>query len=137
MKKKITFLAFILPLFLISQNSILNPWTTNIGGSSFESIEGDVSVDYLGNIYVCGTTKSPDNIATPGTYQDSISNGCIGLYQYNAYLIKLDSNGNKIWGTYFGVYCENTYGTSCSVDSLGNIYLVGHAKTLDLLIHFL
>ena len=128
MKKKITFLAFILPLFLISQNSIVRPWATYIGGTGIEGVPGNVNVDHLGNIYICGTTKSPDSIATTGTYQSSISNGCVGLYYYNAYIIKLDSSGNKIWGTYFGTYCSDTYGNSCSVDSLGNIFLVGYAK---------
>jgi hypothetical protein len=50
----------------------------------------------------------------------------------DAYMLKLDSNGNFIWGKQWGGASSNIIKTAISIDKLGNIFTVGMFKgTLD------
>ncbi|WP_278020672.1 T9SS type B sorting domain-containing protein [Flavobacterium ginsengisoli] len=71
-------------------------WGSYYGGSSqMENIES-VEIDSDENIYIGGYTYSSDNIATPGTFEISNSN------LYKGFLSKLNSSGQRTWGTYVG-----------------------------------
>jgi uncharacterized protein (TIGR02145 family) len=81
-------------------------WSTYYGGSDFEE-NGTCSVDNNGNVYLCGTTNSTDGIATSGSYQPTFGGGS------DAFLVKFDSTGQRLWGTYYGgtkgdeaMYCD-------------------------------
>jgi hypothetical protein len=63
------------------------------------------------------TTNSSNNIATSNAYQ-TVNNGG------DAALIKIDSSGNILWGTYFGG-SGNEVGYGIEIDPWGNIYLNG------------
>ena len=77
---------------------------TPSGGVSWGSYYGGIGDDYAdaivsdaaGNIYLCGTTRSGNNISTPGSHQ--ASNGGAS----DAFLAKFSSGGTRIWGTYYG-----------------------------------
>lgn len=95
-------------------------WGTYYGGSDLESATG-VCCDTSGYIYMCGNTFSSSGIATPGSYQATLT----GTYQ-NAFLIKFDSLGNRIWGTYYaGAGNGTTTSQAISTDRNGYIYLAG------------
>lgn len=82
------------------------------------------ATDAEGNIYMMGTTLSATGIAHNG-YQNNL-NG-----QANAFIVKFNSNGERLWSTYFGgsVY---EFGHSCVVDPAGNLYFTGKAHSNDL-----
>jgi len=71
-------------------------WGSYYGGSSqMENIEA-VEIDNKENIYIGGYSYSSDNIATPGTFESSNFN------LYKGFLSKLNSSGQREWGTYVG-----------------------------------
>jgi gliding motility-associated-like protein len=74
-------------------------WSSYYGGSQRENyVTCAVDTDINNNIYLTGGTSSNSNIATVGSYQENY----VGYS--NAYLVKFDEFGNRIWGTYYGEY---------------------------------
>ena len=70
-------------------------WGTFYGGDSIETSDG-LAYDKMGNVYMAGVTNSLDNIATPGAFQTALA----GSFDY--YLVKFDTLGQRVWGTYYG-----------------------------------
>lgn len=69
-------------------------WATYYGqGTEYNAFS--VACDPAGYIYMAGSTFSPDDIATTGSFQDTLSG-------YASFVAKFDSLGNRIWGTYYG-----------------------------------
>lgn len=95
-------------------------WSTFYGGYGNEYANG-VTCDLDGNIYLTGFTSSSNNIASPNAFQESISG--IGTSD-DAFLVKFNSNGQRVWGTYFGGQ-GNEDGRSVFVDKYGHLYLTG------------
>ncbi|MEX1193295.1 MAG: SBBP repeat-containing protein, partial [Brumimicrobium sp.] len=92
-------------------------WSTYYGGDAPE--EGNSTVtDELDNVFISGTTSSASNIATVGAHQGTFNDGF-----YDAFLIKFDGNGNRIWGTYYGGD-DVDYSNSCDYSN-GNVYISG------------
>jgi uncharacterized protein (TIGR02145 family) len=105
--------------FLVKFNAAgWRQWGTYFGGSDLDEAFSCV-VDNSGNIYVSGDTKSTSGIATPGTHQ-SVFGGPL----YDCYVEKFNTNGTRLWGTYYGGE-SGDYGGSLAVDHLNNIYLTG------------
>ncbi|MFI5221579.1 MAG: PKD domain-containing protein [Bacteroidia bacterium] len=78
-----------------------------------------IVTDKTGNAFITGWTESTSNIATSGAYQISLDSGSAG-----SFIIKLNSSGNIIWGTYFG----ETRAHSIAIDNASqNIYITGDA----------
>jgi hypothetical protein len=75
----------------------------------------------LGNIYLAGYTKSSSAIAYSG-YQNNISG------TWDSFLVKFNSSGVNIWGTYYGGPGDET-SRSCNVDASGNVYLSGYTES--------
>lgn len=94
-------------------------WATYYGGSN-EDKGKSLAIDAAGNVYMAGETYSTTNIASDDAHQTTLGG------QNDAFLVKFDSNGNRIWATYYGgdFYDE---GYSCAVDNSGNVYLSGYA----------
>ncbi|MCC6187292.1 MAG: T9SS type A sorting domain-containing protein, partial [Chitinophagaceae bacterium] len=96
-------------------------WTTYYGGT-----KGDVitEIQYInGKLYLCGFTYSSSGIATAGTEQ-SIFGVTPGFGAANAMLIKMDTSGKRIWGTYCGAGKSALF-YGIALDSKENIYTVG------------
>ncbi len=69
-------------------------WGTYYGNTSQGS---GVAADAGGNVYMTGSVGAGESdIATSGSFQDS--SGSTG-----AFLVKFDSNCNRLWGTYYGL----------------------------------
>ena len=98
-------------------NNGIRLWATYYGGLYSDNIFG-MSIDHSNNVFIVGSTYSPDNIATPGSYQPIIS------LTGDGFIAKFDSNGTRFWGTYYGGLLADGF-NSCANDTLGNLYAVG------------
>lgn len=96
-------------------------WATYCGGTGDDYGQG-CSTDASGNIYLTGETTSPSDI-TSGGHQNTFGGGF-----YDAFLVKLSTNGVRGWATYYGGTGYDS-GRSCSTDALGNIYLAGNTRS--------
>ena len=100
---------------VFSQNTRL--WATYYGGTGWDNANS-VACDASGNVYIAGTTNS-SNIASAG-FQNVYGGG-----SYDAFLVKFDASGNRLWATYYGGTGAD-YGHSVACDALGNVYLAGY-----------
>lgn len=87
-------------------------WTTHWKKASFESV-GAMALDSEGNIYVTGCTD--------GEFGGSINAG-----KNDAYLVKLNNNGEILWTRQWGTSGED-HGFSVATDNLGNAVVTGYA----------
>ncbi|MDD3466396.1 MAG: SBBP repeat-containing protein [Campylobacterales bacterium] len=93
--------------------------STYLGGSRYD-YGNKIAVDNNGNIYITGGTDSTD-FQTMNAAQSSFGGG-----QNDAFVIKLNSNWQKIYVTYLG---GNNWdeGLDIAVDGSGNAYITGMA----------
>ena len=70
-------------------------WATYYGGAGKELIN-EVTVGPANEIIISGVTESPDQIATTGVHQQSLSG------PRDAYFGRFDASGQLLWGTYYG-----------------------------------
>ena len=107
-------------VFVIDPTSI-RLWGTYYGGTDYET-NGTCSTDNTGDVFLAGTTMSINNIASAGSYQDTLAGN------YDGFLAKFNAAGQRLWGTYFGgTGLEELF--SCVVDKSGNIYVSGDTKS--------
>ena len=101
---------------LVIDPTAIRLWGTYYGGTEDET-DGQCSADKAGNVFLAGTTESLNNIASSGSYQDTLTGTTDG------FLAKFNAAGQRQWGTYFGGGSEELF--SCIVDKSGNIYVAG------------
>ncbi|MCX6565099.1 MAG: SBBP repeat-containing protein [Candidatus Aminicenantes bacterium] len=89
-------------------------WNTFLGGTDDDEGYG-IAVDASANIYVTGFTW--------GTWGSPIRprSG-----EYDAFVAKLDTNGNLLWNTFLGG-TDDDEGHGIAVDSLGNVEVTGES----------
>ena len=105
--------------FLVKFSSTGNRlWGTYYGGTAGERGMG-CAVDQNNNVFLAGFTYSTSGIASGG-FQNTMGGN------EDAFLVKFDSLGNRMWGTYYGGGNDD-FGYSCTVDPYGNPYLAGIA----------
>jgi Leucine-rich repeat (LRR) protein len=93
-------------------------WGTYFGGEKND--QGySIDIDPFGDIIITGITGSRTGIATPGAYQPNHGGGDLDVL-----IAKFDSNGNRLWATYFGGELDEN-GHSIATDYEGNIYVSG------------
>ncbi|WP_162996346.1 MBG domain-containing protein [Mucilaginibacter celer] len=100
-------------------------WGTYLGGGNDDAGVG-TATDALGNVYLAGYTSSTQNIASAGGYQSG--GGDPGGFNYDAFLVKFDSNGNRLWATYYGG-ANSDYGSAVCTDNANNVFLVGYTRS--------
>jgi len=116
--------------FLVKYDSTgARQWATYYGGSNIDQGNA-VKYDGFGNVYLLGQTKSSNNIATAGTFQDTIyANGVPSSPPYEAFLVKFTKNGARTWGTYYGGKGDD-YGKAIDLNkNTGDIYFCGQTKS--------
>jgi gliding motility-associated-like protein len=96
-------------------------WATLYGGNGYD-YSGSVTIDKNENLYVSGTTESGNfPVQNAGTYFDDKLAG-----KTDAFILKFDNSGNRIWGTYYGgngnEYIINT-SYALTTDFCGNVYM--------------
>jgi hypothetical protein len=101
-------------------------WSTYYGGNG-NDFGSTPSIDVNGNVYlVGGTTCTTTNIiSTAAAYQTSFGGG---TNWGDAFLVKFNASGVRLWGTYFGGSGDD-FGDGSTVDASGNIYMVGVTQT--------
>jgi len=110
---------------LIKETLVIDPnpdivWGTYYGG--FNSEDGrEIKLDENDNVYMAGWTKSLAAIATSGSYQDTLS----GVE--DAFIAKFDSNGVRLWCTFYGG--TNSDGGISITYNDSNIYLTGSTQS--------
>ncbi len=105
--------------FLLKMNSSgQRLWCTFYGGTGVDEA-GYCAISENKYIYIAGITNSSGSIATPCTYQQTFGGGT-----RDAFLAKIDDNGARLWGTYYGGGGYEDY-ISCTVDLSKNVFLIG------------
>ncbi len=118
-------LRFELGDYNLNETLIIDPariWATYYGGSGFENGYA-TDVDNEDNVYLAGRTGSSNNIASGG-HQETI-----GGFE-SAFLVKFNSSGVRLWGTYYGG--SNDDGVwECAIDGSNNVYVAGWSYSSD------
>lgn len=104
--------------FLVKFNSLGDRlWATYYGGE-YKEDELCCNIDNSDNVYLSGYTYSTSGIASGG-FQNTIGGTS------DAFIVKFNSSGSRLWGTYFGGSGIDDGPFSCS-DFSGHIYLAGY-----------
>jgi len=101
-------------------------WCSYVGGSREDSPRGGLTVDGQDNVYVVGTSNSPDFPSTAEVFQPKL-NG-----PRDSTVFKLKADGSRlIFSTLLGGSGEDDAAMGVRLDAAGNIYLAGHARSSD------
>jgi hypothetical protein len=121
-------LSFNIPSYNPSQELIIDPlmrvWGTYYGGTGTEYGQ-DCATDNSSNVYLTGysSTSTGTAIATAGAHQTTF-----GGSTYDAFLVKFNTNGVQLWGTYYGGFSLD-YGMGVATDPSGNVYASGYTQS--------
>lgn len=118
--------GFNAPLEISSKTIIIDPVPTRIWGSyagGFGEDYGRYKTDSQNKGYLFGATSSSTNIATSGVPQSTI----IGAF--DAFLMKITKDGQKLWGTYYGTLRDDSF-SSIDIDESFNIYAGGEINRI-------
>ncbi|MBA3649485.1 MAG: T9SS type A sorting domain-containing protein [Chitinophagales bacterium] len=97
-------------------------WGSYYGGYE-KDVPDELAYDGRQHLYLTGRTHSSSMIATSGTHQAIYSGGD------DVPLIKLDEQGNILWGTYYGGK-GNDVAFAITTDTIGNIFLGGRTESI-------
>lgn len=95
-------------------NPIVNG-TRQIGGARISLNVQDIAVDSNGNTFITGNTRNHFRGAQLFGTDDM-------------FLIKLDSNGNELWGIQIGIANASISPEKITLDSLENVYITGRSS---------
>lgn len=112
---------YISVLFLLSLTFYSQPlkWAKSLGGTNDE-VAYSVSLDLSGNVYTIGWFQGTvDFDPGPGVYTLTTLSGV------DAYVSKLDANGNFVWAKKIAENITGTWGQGIKIDGLGNVYSTG------------
>jgi uncharacterized repeat protein (TIGR01451 family) len=106
-------------------------WGSYYGGAADE-LSYSIKFDPTGYIYISGATESSFGIAQSGhqgTYGGENFTSSSSIYG-DAFLVKFDLNGFRIWGTYYGGFGGDR-GYSVTTDTDGNVYMCGGTRSIS------
>lgn len=95
-------------------------WGTYYGGDDTKGYS--ISVDENLNVYMAGHTRTAGIIATPGAHQETRASTSVS---HDAYVVKFNGAGVRLWGTYYGGVAGSATGWAIANDVFGNVYLSG------------
>lgn len=103
-------------------------WATYFGGQGSET-GAAIACDEQGNVYIVGGSNSTNvNLSSPNSHQATLKGAS------DAFIVKFDGAGNRLWATYFGGEgTENA--TSIVSDKGGHIYVGGNTTSTTELVH--
>ncbi|MBK8143802.1 MAG: SBBP repeat-containing protein [Bacteroidetes bacterium] len=99
-------------------------YSTLVGGIGNEDASS-IALDVLGNIYISGSTNSPDFYITQGAFQTTIAGGS------DIFVSKFNSNGTSlIYSTFIGGSGNDVIGTM-ALDLSVNAHIAGMTSSAD------
>lgn len=103
-------------------------WCTYYGGAGEDRTRG-LETDSTGSVFLAGFTNSDTGIATPGCLQPQWSDPGGGGTAEDNFLVRFDSSGLRLWGTYYGgIAMENLWGAD--IDEKNKFfYVVGSTNS--------
>ncbi len=102
-------------------------WARSLDSRGFD-YGRSVATDAYNNIHVAG--HFADTLYFKSNTTSTLINTCNG--QYDAFLTKLDENGNLLWGKTFGGY-KLDYALDLQTDDAGNSFVIGNfEESIDL-----
>lgn len=100
-------------------------WSTYIGGTGDDGVRA-ISLDDAGNMYVLGTTRSPDFPITDDALQKTIG----GLYSDDIFVLELTSDGSRLgFSTFMGGIAGEEAGGIQVVN--GKVYVSAMTESSD------
>jgi len=110
---------------LIIDPVVKRVWGTYFGAAAgFADFGTGVSSDNLGNSYLAGYTNATTNIATVGAHQTLMGGSNDG------FLAKLDNNGVRVWGTYYGGAGDD-FVYACAISGTNAIFMSGRTTSTN------
>lgn len=102
---------------------------TYYGGYDYD-FNDCVKVDKLDNVLISGSTRSWNEIGTPGSHQPVNGGGTAGSDSWDAYLAKFDNNGQLLWSTYYGgEKVDASENTIVDIDENNDIYFMSSGES--------
>ncbi len=98
-------------------------WATYYGGSGSDGAV-ECEVDDSSFVYLTGNSSSSNAIATSGAFQSTLGGST------DAYVAKFNTNGTRIWSTYYGGTMADR-GYDCAIDHQGGVYLTGYTNSTN------
>jgi gliding motility-associated-like protein len=95
-----------------------------IWGTYLNAVPNDIDVDCDNNIISSGYAYNFNTIGTLGTHKPNKQ-----LYNFDGYVLKLDPNGSRKWGTFYGDTGEDVI-YSAVIDSNNNIIVTGYTGSI-------
>lgn len=116
------------PIHTFVIDPAVRAWGTYYGGGS--DFGNSCITDASGNVYMSGQTDCTTStiIATSGAHQTTHSGS-----DMDAFLVKFNGSGVRLWGTYYGAAGTNENSYSCSTDAVGNVYMAGNAGSSNVI----
>jgi len=108
-------------------------WATYYGGVGPDEAYS-ICTDIYDNVFITGNTlaKFTTNVNNfPLLNSSTYFQGTYNPYRNDAFILKFDNNGNRLWATYYGGN-DWDYGNSLATDSKGNLYITGRTSSTDL-----
>jgi len=103
-------------------------WATYYGGTNVD-LGLSLAVDTAGYLYMAGRTNSQTGISTTGSHQAIKAGTSSG---YDAFLIKFDTFGIPVWGTYYGgTGADGQQAVVVTADRYNNLYLAGNTQSAN------
>ena len=100
-------------------------WIREVDNSGLAYQFAGLGTDAQGNVYVAGSTKSP-NFPVKAAVQDHLATAG----SYDVFVTKFDPSGNIVYSTYFGG-SANDIARAMTVDAAGNVYVAGTTASQD------
>ena len=114
---------------------IIDPVPTRLWGTFYGEVNNgyiefaDIATDLLGNNYLTGfihSSTSNMSFATSGAHQITIGNP--NGFDFDGIIVKFNSDGNRLWGTYYGgTAMDKIYGIKTDVQN--NVIIVGQTNS--------
>ena len=105
-------------------NSGIRIWSTYLGGTNSQEGGKSLHCDNSNNIYITGFTNGSSSISTIGSYQPNYAGGSL-----DGFLVKFNSIGARIWGTYYGGPDFDS-ASGIAIDNSNSIYICGCTESL-------
>lgn len=103
----------------------LRLWGLYVGGNGLDYMN-QVDINSDNEIVIVGRTTST-NLATDGVFLENFYTSG-GFQEYSGFVVKVDSNGQKLWGTYYGGY-DVTWVTGVEFNNSDDIVFTGRTKS--------